>query len=91
MELERSVKVTNKYGLHARTSTRLAQVANQFQAEVTLCREGGEEVIDAKSILGIMTLGAERGQVLTVHANGRDAERAMEAVVRLFESNFDEE
>lgn len=90
MELERFLKVSNKYGLHARASTRLAQTASQFQATVFLCRKDGDEEVDAKSILGILTLGAERGQVLRVRAAGDDAARALEAIAELFERNFDE-
>lgn len=91
MELVRSVELTNKYGLHARASTRLAQLAKEFSSDVHLARPGGKELVDAKSILGILTLGAERGQVLDLHVSGEDAEGAMQAIVELFERNFDEE
>jgi phosphocarrier protein len=91
MELARSVRVTNRYGLHARTSTLLAQVANQFRSEVFLQREGSSEEVDAKSILGVMTLGAERGNTLLVRVRGDDAEAALRAITQLFEKNFNEE
>ena len=91
MELERSVSIKNKYGLHARASTRLAQVAKQFQSSIRISRLGDDEDVDAKSILGILTLGAEKGQALRVRACGEDADQAMAAVVRLVEENFGEE
>ena len=91
MELVRSVKLSNRYGLHARASTRLAQVAKEFDAVVKLARDGVEEEVDAKSILGLLTLGAEKGQDLTLRISGDDAEGAMEAILELFERNFDED
>ena len=91
MELERSIEISNKYGLHARASTRLAQLAKQFQSSIFISTPSVTEEVDAKSILGILTLGAEKGQVLRVKASGDDAEAAMAAIVRLIEQNFGEE
>jgi phosphocarrier protein HPr len=91
MEVTRTIQLSNKYGLHARASTRLAQTAKQFQSSIRISRQGSEEEIDAKSILGILTLGAEKGQMLLVRALGDDAEQAIGAVVRLIQENFGEE
>lgn len=91
MEVERFIGVSNKYGLHARASTRLAQVAQRFRAAIYVSREGSSEEVDAKSILGILTLGAEKGQKLRIRASGDDAGDALQAVVDLFEKNFGEE
>jgi phosphocarrier protein len=91
MEIENIIEVSNKYGLHARTSTRLSQAAKQFRSEVFLSRiEGGEEV-DAKSILGVLTLGVGKGQRLKIRIVGEDAEAAMLTMVKLFVNNFGEE
>ena len=91
MELERSIEISNKYGLHARASTRLAQVAKQFQSSIRVARIGGDEEVDAKSILGVLTLGAEKGQKLRIRTSGDDAEPAMAAVIQLIQQNFGEE
>ncbi len=91
MDLERSIKISNKYGLHARASTRLAQLAQQFQCDVFLAREGTDEEVDAKSILGILTLGAEKGQTLQLRLSGADAQDAMDALVGLIQNNFGED
>ena len=91
MELERSIEISNRFGLHARASTRLAQVAKQFQASIHVSRGGTQEEVDAKSILGILTLGAEKGQWLRIRASGEDAEQAMAAVIQLIQQNFGEE
>jgi len=91
MELVRSVRLSNNYGLHARASTRLAQVARSFSSDVKLSRIGGGEEVDAKSILGLLTLGAEKGQSLRLRVRGEDAEGAMKAILELFEAKFDED
>ena len=91
MELERSIEISNRYGLHARASTRLAQVAKQFQSSIRVSRGRSDEGVDAKSILGILTLGAEKGQCLHIRASGDDAEQAMAALIQLIEQNFGEE
>ena len=91
MELECAVEIGNKYGLHARASTRLAQVAKQFQSAIRVSRVGEDEEVDAKSILGILTLGVARGQTLRIRVSGEDADTAMAAVVDLVQKNFLEE
>jgi phosphocarrier protein HPr len=91
MELERSIEISNKYGLHARASTRLAQVAKQFQSSIVVSTASCATEVDAKSILGILTLGAEKGQTLRIRVNGDDADRAMDALIDLIEAKFGEE
>ncbi len=91
MELECSVKISNKYGLHARASTRLAEVAKRFHSSIRLSRVGANEDVDAKSILGILTLGAEKGQTLRIRASGEDAKQAVDALLEVVRQNFGEE
>ncbi len=91
MEAIELLEIRNKYGLHARASTRLAQVAQKFRSSISISRTDGGQEIDGKSILGILTLGAERGMSLKVRVSGEDAKDAMEAIVALFKKNFDEE
>jgi len=91
MELERSIEISNKHGLHARASTRLAQVAKQFTSSIAVSTPTCTTEVDAKSILGILTLGAEKGQTLRIRVTGDDADRAMEALVQLIEAKFGED
>ena len=91
MEVERTVTVSNKYGLHARASTGLVKTAEQYDSDVRLGREGGDDFVDAKSILGIMSMGAECGANLCLKAEGADATDALDAIIDLFERKFDEE
>ena len=84
----KSVTVLNEEGLHARPASLFAQMANQFNARILVTR--GEESVDGKSILSILTLGATKGVQLTIRAEGADADLAVEQLSHLVESGFDE-
>lgn len=91
MEVEERVEIRNKYGLHARASTRMAQVAQKFRASIWISRVEGTQEVDGKSILGILTLGAERGMCIRIRASGEDAPDALKALTQLINDNFHEE
>jgi len=86
--LERELTVTNRLGLHARATAKLVQTLSAFNAHATLVAKGRE--VNAKSIMGVMLLAAGQGTPVTVRVEGSDEAQAMEAVVALFERNFDE-
>ena len=86
--IERIFVIGNKLGLHARPAAVFVQTANRFEASIEVQKE--DLKIDGKSIMGIMTLAAEMGSSITVRAAGKDAAAAMEALVKLIESNFGE-
>ena len=67
--------VKNKQGLHARPAALFVQVANRFEANITVSRD--EEKVNGKSIMGILMLGAERGSEIILEADGKDAEAAL--------------
>ncbi len=83
---EKNVVVSNPQGLHARPAELFARLALQFDSTIEVIRE--DHRVDAKSILHILTLGAVQGTELTLLAEGDDAEAALEALVRLVESDF---
>ena len=85
----RSVEIINKRGLHARASAKFAKLAAEFDAEVTVSREG--QTVDARSIMGLMMLAAGPGSVVQIAAEGAQAEAALDALVSLVSSKFDEE
>lgn len=91
MEIVRQISLGNKYGLHARASSRLAMTAQQFKAAIRVGRVGAPEEVDAKSIIAMLTLGAPKGVALSIRVTGEDAELAMAAVIDLIEQNFGEE
>jgi phosphocarrier protein len=85
---EQTVKVTNPLGVHARPSAMLAQTASKFTSEVWLSKDGHE--VNGKSILGVMTLAAQMGASVTIRVNGPDEDKALEALVHVFEMRFGE-
>jgi len=85
----REVCVLNEQGLHARPAARLAQEAQKFDCRV--CLMMGDQEVDAKSILDILSLAAGKGCGLEVKAEGVDAEKAVDRLAALFKSRFNEE
>lgn len=87
--LQTSVVITNKVGLHARPARLLVQTAAQYQAKVQVLR--GDRTANAKSIIGVLKLGAVLGDTLILQAEGDDAEQAIHALAELVQRKFDEE
>jgi len=86
---EVTVTVRHKVGLHARPAALFVQTAKRFSSNV-LCTKDGRQA-DAKSILGILTLGANKGAIVTIRAEGEDEAEAIAALKQLIEDNFGEE
>ncbi len=82
------VMISNKLGLHARAAAKLVHTASAFEAEIFVGTE--HEEVNAKSILGILTLAATKGTPLVVRAEGPDEEAAVRAIVELFADKFGE-
>lgn len=87
VDLTETREITHVHGLHARASTKFVEVAQQFRSDIRVSRDDHE--VDGKSVLGILTLGAEMGNSITIHASGSDAEEAMRALIALVERDFD--
>ena len=81
--------IQNKLGLHARPATLFVQEAARFRAQIQV--QCGEKRANAKSILGMLKLGARSGARLLIRAEGEDAAEAILALVSLVERKFDEE
>jgi phosphocarrier protein HPr len=86
--LERTFTVVNSLGLNARPAAQLVQVANRHKSEVHLVKDGTH--VNAKSIMGVLTLAAGKGTLLTVTCEGDDAEAAMAVIATLIEAGFGE-
>jgi len=86
---EQTVTVINRAGIHARPSAILVQSTKNFKSNIYI--EKNNDRINAKSIMGIITLGASYGTELKIIADGEDEEEAVDTIVRLFESKFEEE
>lgn len=85
---EKEVTVKNRAGLHTRPAATLVKLSSKFDSEIYLIRGGF--MINGKSIIGVMTLAAENGCVLTVRAEGNDAEKAVNEIAKLFDNGFGE-
>ena len=83
------VTIVNKLGLHARAASRLVNCASGFSAEVQIVR--GTRSVNAKSIMGVLTLAAARGTELLIEADGADEREALDAVVALISGRFGED
>jgi phosphotransferase system HPr (HPr) family protein len=81
--------ITNKAGLHARPARLLVQAAAQFQSQIRL--QYAEKAANARSIVGVLKLGAGLGQTIVVRAEGEDAEEAVKTLSDLVNRKFDEQ
>jgi phosphocarrier protein len=84
----RVVTITNKRGLHARAAAKFVSLAERFGASVEVHRDG--QAVSARSIMGLMMLGAGPGASIELHAQGWDAREALDALAGLVESGFNE-
>jgi phosphocarrier protein HPr len=84
----KKLEITNKLGLHARAAALLVQTVNKFSAQVFFSKDG--QTADGRSIMGVLTLAATQGSKVQVEASGDDAERAVRAIEKLFDSRFNE-
>jgi phosphocarrier protein HPr len=82
------VQIVNPLGMHARPAAQLVKLASQYTSEITLARNG--EVVNAKSIMGVMMLAAEQGATVQLAASGPDAEGAIAALAGLIAAGFGE-
>jgi phosphocarrier protein HPr len=86
--VEKTFTVVNSLGLHARPAAMIVQTANRFRSEILFEKEGLQ--INAKSIMGVLTLAAGRGSTVQVTCEGEDAPAALAALAKVFESGFGE-
>jgi phosphocarrier protein HPr len=82
--IKKELVVKNKQGLHARPAAVFVQVANKFDARITVRHD--EEEVNGKSIMGILMLGAEKDSLIVVEADGTDAEAALNELEKLISS-----
>lgn len=88
--IRQTLLVANRLGLHAGAAAKLVRLASRYSSEVVLGREGANQRVDAKSILGVLMLAAGMGTRLVVSVEGEDEAEAAEAIRRLFEDRFGE-
>lgn len=86
---QKTVTIKNRAGIHARPAALIVKTANEYDSEIFLEHENMR--INAKSIMGIITLGANYKSIIQVIAEGDDEEEVVSAIVKLFENRFEEE
>ena len=87
--LTRAATIRNQRGLHARAAAKFVKLANEYEADIQVRR--GELIANGRSILGLMMLSAGLGNEVEVTVSGRDAEKALMAVLDLIGRKFDED
>jgi phosphocarrier protein len=87
--LERRVTIVNPKGLHARAAAKFVALAERFGASVDVVKDG--QSVSARSIMGLMMLGAGPGTAIELRAEGWDAKEALDALAALVESGFNEQ
>ena len=88
MAIRRTIRISNRLGLHARASAKLTKLAGGFRSEVHMSRAGRR--VNAKSIMGVMMLAAGLGSDIEVDVDGEDEAEAMAAIVALVDDKFGE-
>jgi phosphocarrier protein len=88
MAVKENLVITNETGLHARPASNFVKLAKSFKSKIMVACNGNE--VDAKKILGIMTLGAKKGETITITAEGEDEVQAFTALKTLVDSGFGE-
>ncbi len=87
--IEKLLTVKNRAGIHARPAAIIAQTANKFACEVMISKD--DTTVNAKSIMGVITMAAGYNTVLTLKTEGADEKEAAETIEALFESKFEED
>ena len=85
---KKGVILKNATGLHARPASLFIKEASKFSSDIKVVKDDKE--YNAKSIMGILSMGAGKGDTITIRANGSDAKEAVESLVKLVNDNFNE-
>lgn len=87
--LAQQLTIINRKGLHARASARFVRIAECFDADIQVSRDGS--TVNGSSIMGLMMLGAGPGATILVQATGKQAREALDAITELVNNGFDED
>jgi len=87
--VKQELTILNSSGLHARPAASLVKLASMFASKIYLQKDGLE--VNAKSIMGVMTLAAEKGSKILIIADGKDEKEALKQLIELVKNKFSEE
>jgi phosphocarrier protein HPr len=85
---EKTIKIQNELGLHARAATKLVQLATKYPCELSITKDGHE--VNGKSIMGVLMLVASKGTTITLRTKGDKAQEAIDAIAALIDDKFGE-
>jgi phosphocarrier protein len=88
-QASREVRIGNQRGLHARASAKFVNMASEIEATIEVEKDGHR--VCGTSIMGLMMLGAAKGDSIVIHVTGDDADQVLERLVQLVEERFGEE
>ena len=88
-KIQRVFVISNRLGLHARPAAMLVEAVSNLNCEVSITKD--DLTVDAKSLMGVLTLAAEEGSSLDICADGPDAQYAIDRVAEMIENKFGEE
>ena len=89
LDTRRDVEIINKLGMHARAAAKFVKLASSFESDIDI--EKDSRRVNAKSIMGVMMLAASKGSTVTLHANGGDADKSLDALEQLINNRFGED
>lgn len=89
MFIKKKVQIKNSQGLHARPASVFVKIANKYESDVTVKK--GAEVVNGKSIMGLLTLAASQGSTIEIEVSGSDAEAALKELEFFLTNNTSEE
>jgi len=87
--VNREIEVVNKLGIHARPATMIVKTASQYESKISLKKD--DLAVDAKSIMGVLILAAQKGSIIVLEVEGPDEEEAADAINQLFDEGFNED
>ena len=85
---EKTIKIQNELGLHARAATKLVQLATKYPCELSITKDGHE--VNGKSIMGVLLLVASKGTTITLRSKGDKSQEAIDAIAALIDDKFGE-
>ena len=86
--IQRDVQITNSSGLHARPATFFIQKANTYRSGIWVVKD--DRKVSAKSLLGVLSIGIAKGMTITIVADGDDEQNAIDGLVELIETGFND-
>ncbi|MBN1350856.1 HPr family phosphocarrier protein [candidate division KSB1 bacterium] len=87
--IQKELTIPNRLGLHARPASLLVKTVARFQSDIFISRDN--QIVNGKSIMGVMMLAAEYGSKVLFKISGEDEDDVLEAIIQLFERKFDED